>query len=415
MSAFPFRFLTFLSSAVLALAIQTAGQGGEGPFRALAFDAACAAAKGESKVVMIDFFTTWCGPCKKLDAVTWRDEAVVRWLAERTVPLKIDAEKELELAKRFRVDAYPSLVFVQPDGKELGRLLGFKDARTFLAAANDLLAGLHLSDRFKKQFEDKGWNDPMLRKEYAQELALERRHEEALEHFLWCFDHGDENPLSGFGGVRLSFLLSDIAKLGKKHPLALVELRKRRDAAQALLLAGTADSRQEAEFSAINRVLGEGRLTLELYDKLATVEPQPVDGRRPDPRATLFKEVFELLVEDRRYEEAVLGLGDPVEHFEQQLALEKARRVPRRVSLPEDVRERLAASRSRDFVEKMSFVYEALAGARHDEQVLRIQQQILEYDAAPESVKTLAEHARRAGRPEIAETLEKAAKGKDEK
>src|SRR5580765_4969291 len=87
----------------------------EGPFQELGFDQALAAAKKDGKVVMIDFFTTWCGPCKRLDKVTWADADVQKWLGEKTVALKIDAEKEAKLADRFDVHAYPTIVFVKAD------------------------------------------------------------------------------------------------------------------------------------------------------------------------------------------------------------------------------------------------------------------------------------------------------------
>jgi len=410
MSAFPFRSLTFVSSTVLTLAIQTAGQGGEGPFRALAFDAACAAAKGESKVVMIDFFTTWCGPCKKLDAVTWKDEAVVRWLTEKTVALKIDAEKEEQLAERFRVDAYPSVVFVQPDGKELGRLVGYKEPQAFLAAANDLLAGVSASDRVKKQLEEKGGNDPMLRQSYADELVRERRNEEALENYLWCFDHGLEH-MPSYSGVRLSFLLSKIVMLGKKHPPALVELRKRRDTAQVLLLAGTADFQQAGEFSAINRELGENRLTLEVYDKLPAIEPQLVDGRRTNPRATLFREVKDLLLESRRYEDFLAGAGEPEAYYKSRLAFFHMAYDSRHKDDPQ-----LMEYGRQAHLKEAGELHEALVGARRDEAAARIRQHILEFDDTRKTCQALAQRARRAGRPEIAEALEQTAgEKKDDK
>src|SRR5574341_850532 len=160
----PTQVLVALTASVMSFAP-------EEPFRELGFDAACTAAKAENKVVLIDFFTTWCPPCKKLDQVTWKDESVLAWLRSKTVPLKVDAEENEELARRFRVDAYPSLVFVQPDGKELGRIVGFRPPEEFLAQAGDLLAGIRPSDRIKKQLEEKGWNDPMLRQDYAEELA----------------------------------------------------------------------------------------------------------------------------------------------------------------------------------------------------------------------------------------------------
>jgi thiol:disulfide interchange protein len=69
----------------------------EAPFQDLTFEAALAAAKRDNKVVMIDFFTTWCVPCKKLDKTTWKDADVQKWLGEKTVALKMDAEKQVEV------------------------------------------------------------------------------------------------------------------------------------------------------------------------------------------------------------------------------------------------------------------------------------------------------------------------------
>ena len=57
----------------------------------------------------------------------------------------------------------------------------------------------------------------------AQELARQGDAAEALKEFLWCFDDGMPR-VSGYGGVRTSFLLSSIAKLGEKYPAALVAL-----------------------------------------------------------------------------------------------------------------------------------------------------------------------------------------------
>ena len=71
----------------------------DGPFRDLGFEAALAEAKKAERVVFVDFYTTRCGPCKMLDRSTWKDEGVIKFLNEKTVALKIDAEKEVELAK----------------------------------------------------------------------------------------------------------------------------------------------------------------------------------------------------------------------------------------------------------------------------------------------------------------------------
>lgn len=90
------------------------------------FPAALAEAKRTGKPIFVDFFTTWCGPCKYLDAVTYKD---ARFVAEskKWVMVKVDAEKgsaNVELAKKYKVDGYPSMIFLKSDGKEADRAVG---------------------------------------------------------------------------------------------------------------------------------------------------------------------------------------------------------------------------------------------------------------------------------------------------
>jgi len=105
----------------------------ETAFRALSFDKAVEAAKKEDKVVFIDFYATWCGPCKKLDAETFKDAKVQKFFKDKMVPIKIDVDKEKAMAAKFNIRAMPTMVMVGADGKEIGRLVGFRPAERFLA------------------------------------------------------------------------------------------------------------------------------------------------------------------------------------------------------------------------------------------------------------------------------------------
>jgi tetratricopeptide (TPR) repeat protein len=70
-------------------------------------------------------------------------------------------------------------------------------------------------------------DDPDERYHYGQLLAFEGSYAEALDQYLWCWDQGSDTPR--FLGVRVSFLLSDIARLAKDYPPAIDALRERRN------------------------------------------------------------------------------------------------------------------------------------------------------------------------------------------
>lgn len=91
------------------------------------FDDGLQQARASSKLVFIDFFTTWCPPCKKLDKETFPDPAVKAELS-KMVALKIDAESPAGRApaERYRVTGYPTMLVVDGDGREIGRIVGFK-------------------------------------------------------------------------------------------------------------------------------------------------------------------------------------------------------------------------------------------------------------------------------------------------
>lgn len=83
------------------------------------------AAERDGKAVFVDVYTQWCGPCKLMDANVYPTDAAGAYFNPRFVNVKIDAEDEAidgpAFAKRYDVTGYPTLLFLRPDGTELGR------------------------------------------------------------------------------------------------------------------------------------------------------------------------------------------------------------------------------------------------------------------------------------------------------
>ena len=72
------------------------------------------------KPVLIDFFATWCGPCKMLSPVL---KEVKDSLGERISILKIDVDKNQQIASKYQVRGVPTMILFQ-DGKQLWRQSG---------------------------------------------------------------------------------------------------------------------------------------------------------------------------------------------------------------------------------------------------------------------------------------------------
>ncbi len=112
-------FITFLALTV------TLGVMAQTQFRKLTFDEALAAGKAEGKPIFIDFHTSWCGPCKMMNKQVFPQKVVGDFLNNAFVCVQLDAEKEApEQAKRYKIDAYPTMIVVDGDGNEIYRKVG---------------------------------------------------------------------------------------------------------------------------------------------------------------------------------------------------------------------------------------------------------------------------------------------------
>ena len=86
-----------------------------------AYTAALATAKASGKRVLLDFETTWCGPCKTMDEWIWSDKEVAGAVKTGYVAVKLDGDVEKELVHRYGVRGYPTGVAIDAAGNPVSR------------------------------------------------------------------------------------------------------------------------------------------------------------------------------------------------------------------------------------------------------------------------------------------------------
>jgi thiol-disulfide isomerase/thioredoxin len=117
------------------------------------FAEALAKAKKENKLLFVDFYTSWCGPCKMMSKKIFPTPEVGEYFNDKFISLKIDAEKGEgpELAKKYEVKGFPTMIFFNGDGSENKRLVGgTPDATFFISFAKQVTGD---ETPFLEQFE----------------------------------------------------------------------------------------------------------------------------------------------------------------------------------------------------------------------------------------------------------------------
>lgn len=102
------------------------------------YPSAAAEAKASNKLIMIDFYTGWCGWCKKLDADTYPSAEVVK-ASDKFVSIKLDAEKDsdgVRLAKKFGITGYPTILFLDSKENLQYKVVGYLGPKEFSAEMN---------------------------------------------------------------------------------------------------------------------------------------------------------------------------------------------------------------------------------------------------------------------------------------
>lgn len=101
------------------------------------FEKALVKAKKENKLVFLDAYANWCGPCRKMDRVVYSDQRVGDVFNAKYVSFKlnVDNKKDSKIAQRYGVTVLPTLMILDADGNVLKQITGYHSPDEFLQFA----------------------------------------------------------------------------------------------------------------------------------------------------------------------------------------------------------------------------------------------------------------------------------------
>ena len=141
---------------------------------------AAAKAKKENKLVFVDCYTQWCGPCKKMARDIFPDAKVGEFMNPRFVNLKIDMEAKYAegLSKEWQVSGYPTFIIFNGDGKEIGRFMGGSNADGFISRVKEKSAIDVVANSLEERWNNGDRDDAFL-KEYLASLTATYKRDDA--------------------------------------------------------------------------------------------------------------------------------------------------------------------------------------------------------------------------------------------
>lgn len=131
-----YKKIFFFFAAVLIAASANA-KGIE--FQHISLEAAKKQAADQGKLIFIDVYATWCGPCKYLSNNIFPDDQLGEYYNEHFISVKIDGEKGEgpALMREFELNAYPSLLFLNAEGVLINKKAGAHDVEKLMGWAKD--------------------------------------------------------------------------------------------------------------------------------------------------------------------------------------------------------------------------------------------------------------------------------------
>jgi len=118
------------------------------------FDDAQKLALATNKLMLVDFWASWCGPCKKMDSESWNNDDV-GLLMRNYIPVKINIDKNNYLASKYGVEGIPFIFIMDGNGKVLYKEMSYKSKREVITILNKYKLDMAYLNPYLSSFYEK--------------------------------------------------------------------------------------------------------------------------------------------------------------------------------------------------------------------------------------------------------------------
>ncbi len=145
--------LKFIIIALLAIA-NTLSMQSQGIEFLHSLEEAKKLAKEQEKIIFVDAYTTWCGPCKKLSREVFPDKKIGSFFNKNFINLKLNMEtpEGKSFGRKFGIRAYPTLLFISAEEEVVFKSIGFKKADALLKLGEKALANQDFSAKYAEAY-----------------------------------------------------------------------------------------------------------------------------------------------------------------------------------------------------------------------------------------------------------------------
>jgi thiol-disulfide isomerase/thioredoxin len=135
------------------------------------WDEALEAARKQDRILFVDAYATWCGPCKRMAKDVFTTREAGEYFNRYFINVKLDMERGdgLTFREKYPVSAFPTLFFIAPDGEVVHRHVGALDTEALLRTGRFALGKADDSGELAKRYEA-GERDPALVLKYIAAL-----------------------------------------------------------------------------------------------------------------------------------------------------------------------------------------------------------------------------------------------------